>query len=1018
MDDSAGGRFTINASTGVVTVNGAIDREAADQYDITIRATSSDTSFSVQTFTITIGDVDEFNVGSVTDSNATTNAVNENAAIGTVVGITASASDADATTNAITYSLFDSDGGNFQINSSTGVVTTAQVLNREALGASRNIVVRATSADGSFTDQSFTIDINDVDEFDASAPVDTDATANAVSENAAIGTVVGISASASDADATTNAITYSLFDSDGGNFQINSSTGVVTTAQMLNREALGASRNIIVRATSADGSFTDQSFTIDINDIDEFNTGSVSDNNAGANEVAENAAVGTVVGITAYAIDDDATTNAIVYTLLDNDGGRFQIDANTGVVITAQILDREALGANRSITVRATSADGSYSDLSFVIAINDVDEFDVTSITDADPQSNSVFENAANGTIVGITASASDADATYNSVTYTLDNSAGGRFAISSSGVVTVANGTALNFETATSHTIVVRATSQDGSFSVQSYTININDVDEFDVSNISDANSAINAVSENAAIGTQVGLAAFAMDADGSNNTITYSLINDDNGNFQIDPSSGLVSTAKALDRESLGATRTIAIRATSTDGSFVDQSFTIALMDLNEFNVNVPADTSSLPNAVAENAANGTLVGLSVAAADLDATNNVVTYSLSNDAGGRFQINSVTGEVSVKDGTLLNYESVSSHTITAVATSLDGSTSSTSFQISITDVNEAPVARSESFTTNSVTPIKLNASGLLANDTDPDQDALQIVITASPSLGTLVVGADGSITYTPVGGFAGKVYFEYYVTDGEFSSNHVVSSIDVTLLGGGGSTANASDAAPKPATSSGSTSSSTTKTTSSERPTDSGSQSQTSVGSAPTAGVQTSGNAVTTEERSPDPKSGTVGVQQEARSLAFAAEPQIKETQFLRLNGNAATELGRLRGIVSDFDLSGIRIVSQDAINSGGQRDVERYAPASSLEPLSNDESFISGKIDFENVVLTTMLSTGVFIWVLQGAHVVATVMSTAPVWLQLDPLIVMSQNKLGVGKTADEEKSLSMFDVDRKK
>ncbi len=71
-------------------------------------------------------------------------------------------------------------------------MTTAQVLNREALGASRNIVVRATSADGSFTDQSFTIDINDVDEFDASAPVDTDATANAVNENATVGTVVGI----------------------------------------------------------------------------------------------------------------------------------------------------------------------------------------------------------------------------------------------------------------------------------------------------------------------------------------------------------------------------------------------------------------------------------------------------------------------------------------------------------------------------------------------------------------------------------------------------------------------------------------------------------------------------------------------------------------------------------------------------------------------------------------------------------------------------------------------------------
>ncbi len=77
-------------------------------------------------------------------------------------------------------------------------------INREADGPTRNITVRATSADGSFTDQAYTITINDVDEFDVGSVSDTDATTNAVNENAAIGTTVGITASASDADATTN----------------------------------------------------------------------------------------------------------------------------------------------------------------------------------------------------------------------------------------------------------------------------------------------------------------------------------------------------------------------------------------------------------------------------------------------------------------------------------------------------------------------------------------------------------------------------------------------------------------------------------------------------------------------------------------------------------------------------------------------------------------------------------------------------------------------------------------------
>ena len=39
---------------------------------------------------ININDVDEFDVGAVTDSDVAVNAVDENAAIGTVVGVTAS----------------------------------------------------------------------------------------------------------------------------------------------------------------------------------------------------------------------------------------------------------------------------------------------------------------------------------------------------------------------------------------------------------------------------------------------------------------------------------------------------------------------------------------------------------------------------------------------------------------------------------------------------------------------------------------------------------------------------------------------------------------------------------------------------------------------------------------------------------------------------------------------------------------------------------------------------------------
>ena len=76
-----------------------------------------------------------------------------------------------------------------------------------------------------------------------------------------------------------------------------------------------------------------------------------------------------------------------------------------------------------------------------------------------------------------------------------------------------------------------------------QSYTIAVTDVDEFDVATPTDGNSATNKIDENASAGT-VGITASASDADGTTNTITYSLTNDDSGNFVIDPGTGVVST------------------------------------------------------------------------------------------------------------------------------------------------------------------------------------------------------------------------------------------------------------------------------------------------------------------------------------------------------------------------------------------------------------------------------------------------------------------------------------------
>jgi hypothetical protein len=192
-----------------------------------------------------------------------------------------------------------------------------------------------------------------------------------VVENAANGTLAGITAFASDADATNNAITYSLTDAAGGRFAIDSSTGVVSVAGVINRET-AASHQITVRADSADGSFSDQNFTIAVYDVGEFNVTTISDANAAAS-------------------DADATTNAITYSLTDDAGGRFAINASTGVVSVAGAIDRET-AASHQITVRATSLDGSFNTQNFTIAVYDVDEFNLTPITDVNAANDAVNE--------------------------------------------------------------------------------------------------------------------------------------------------------------------------------------------------------------------------------------------------------------------------------------------------------------------------------------------------------------------------------------------------------------------------------------------------------------------------------------------------------------------------------------------------------------------------------------------------------------------------------------------------
>jgi hypothetical protein len=664
---------------------------------VRVRSTAEDGSFSEQVFMIDVQDVDEYDVGAVSDLDAATDSVSERAAIGTRVGITAFASDADGSNRTVTYSLVDDAGGRFAINNVTGIVTVADssLLDFEQ-AATHTVRVRAMGSDGSMSEAYFVINLRDVNEFKVSTVTDLDPGPSSVREGAANGTPVGLTARAVDRDGTMNRVTYSLWSNVGGRFAIDAATGVVTVANgnLLNREAAGAWA-ITVLATSEDGSVGVQEFTIQLEDVDEYDVGQVFDLDSAANSVLENSTSGTLVGLTAFAVDADATDHAVTYSLSSSASGRFAINPVTGVVMVAEgaTLDREE-AASWTITVVATSQDGSACTKDFTIPLQDVDEHHIGGVFDLNSAPNAVYENSGHGALVGITGFGADRDATPSAVTYTLFNTRGGRFAINpTTGVVTVANGGLLDREAAASWAITILATGQDGSVSAQDFTIHVLDVDEYKVGQVFELDAAANSVAENAPNGTVVGVTGFAVDLDATSNAVTYALEGDAGGRFGIDPTTGVVTVADGsiLDREAASEWR-ITVRATSADGSVNRKTFSIAVTDVDDLDVGQVNDINSAANRVVENSAGGTLVGITAKAVDGDVTNNTVTYRLANDAEGRFQIHPTTGVVSVAPGADLDFEAAASLEITVEAKSSDGSTSLQSFEIVLANIFDSP--------------------------------------------------------------------------------------------------------------------------------------------------------------------------------------------------------------------------------------------------------------------------------------------------------------------------------------
>ena len=186
------------------------------------------------------------------------------------------------------------------------------------------------------------------------------------------------------------------------------------------------------------------------------------------------------------------------------------------------------------------------------------------------------------------------------------------------------------------------------------------------------------------------------------------------------------------------------------------------------------------------------------SVSASDVE--NSSLTYSLTNDASGRFSINASTGDIAIANASLLDHEANASHTITVQVS--DGALSSTrDYTIYVTNTDEAPVAADNTLTTSEDVGYSLTIADL--GYSDPESVVLSAIeITSLPGSGALnlngsavtlnqqISKADieaGNLVFIPAANEAGDDYASigFKVSDGAlWSGQSYTLTVDVNAV------------------------------------------------------------------------------------------------------------------------------------------------------------------------------------------------------------------------------------------
>ena len=205
---------------------------------------------------------------------------------------------------------------------------------------------------------------------------------------------------------------------------------------------------------------------------------------------------------------------------------------------------------------------------------------------------------------------------------------------------------------------------------------------------------STTRSLPENPPRGTNAGSPISAADAD--EDTLVYTLSGTDSSLFNINRSTGQLTTDNTSSHFPTNATFSVTVMAYDGNSGADLIDVTITVGDEGTNNPPVFTDGSSTTRSVAENTVSGQNIGSAVSATDRD-SGDTLTYTLGGTDAASFRIVSTSGQLQTHAA--LDYETKNSYSVTVSVSDGNGGSDSITVTINVTDVDETDLSDAITF-------------------------------------------------------------------------------------------------------------------------------------------------------------------------------------------------------------------------------------------------------------------------------------------------------------------------------